>query len=115
MAKLSAAQVMIHEVKTYGNRHRLTIVATVDRNGYQNRLRFESATRGRYEYGHTNYLAFDADGQKVETDWQVVAVMIGKAYIDGQLQTKHVYRVPAWSLMPERYKQALFNLFVGRF
>jgi len=97
------------KVKTCGNRHRLTIVATDPRNG--NTYRFDTGTAGKHEDSDWCELMLHDGGMSIELDWQLIAAMIAKAYKQGQLQPKHIYRVPAWGLMPQQYQQALFNLF----
>ena len=99
------------EVNTHGNRHRLTIVATDARSEYRNVMRFDSAKAGKHEDAEWCELMLHDGGTVVEVDWQLVAAMIAKAFKQGLLQPKHVYRVPAWDLMPHQYKQVLFNLF----
>jgi len=96
-------------VNTHGNRHRLTIVATDDRKG--NTYRLDTGTADKHGPAFTDLMLHD-DGMSIQLDWQLIAAMIAKAYKQGQLQPKHVYRVPAWGLMPQQYQQALFNLFM---
>ena len=106
----TATQDKVFTVNTHGNRHRLTIVATDTRDGYGSVMRFDTASSTRHNSSYTN-LCFNDNGQRVGLDWALIAAMIAKAYKYGKLQPKHLYRVPAWSLMPDKYRLGLFKLF----
>ena len=102
---------MIFQVNTHGNRHRLTIVATDNRTPYQNTFRLDTGKAGKYEDEDWCDLMWHCDGGKAPMDWKLIAAMILKSYREGHLQPRHVYRVPVWGMMPENYRQALFNEF----
>ena len=95
-------------VNTHGNRRRLTIVASDPRSS--NTYRLDTGTADKHGPAFTDLMLHDG-GMQIQLDWQLIAAMIVKAYRTGQLQPKHIYRVPAWGLMPQQYQQALFNLF----
>lgn len=98
-------------VNTHGNRHRLTIVATDTRSAYLNTFRLDTGKAGKHEDEDWCDFMWHSDGAKAPMDWKLIAAMILKAYRGGHLQPRHVYRVPVWGLMPENYRQALFNEF----
>ena len=106
----TTTQDKVFSVNTHGNRKRLTIVATDTRNGYNSVMRFDTASASRHDDAYT-ILCFNDDGLRVDLDWALIAAMIAKAYKDGKLQPKHIKRTPAWSLMPNSYSLALFDMF----
>ena len=94
------------EVCTHGNRHRLTITAK-GKDGYEYSL--DTAKAGKHE--DEDWVVLCSNGFPIGHHWDIIAVLLAKAFDDSLIEPRHVYRVPVWSLMPAKYQQVLFNKF----